>query len=321
MDYRRFGRTDLNVSIVGIGTGGASRLGLAYGSSEDEAIAVVHRALELGINYFDTAENYKNEHVLGRALVGRRDEVVVSTKIGPVLDDNSFRSAESLREAVELALSKLQTDVIDVFHLHRVSARSYQHCVDELVPAMQGLRDEGKIRYIALSESSGGDVQHAMMRNAVLDNCWDVIMTSFNLFNQSARDEVFPGTMKNDIAVEIMASARSQFSHPDLLIAEINRLIESGQLDGDQINRSDPLDFLQAGDREVTLTEASYRLAAHEPGVHVVLVGTGNISHLEENVVALNRGPLPDEIHGRLIVMFGHLREEVHVPGRELGPT
>jgi aryl-alcohol dehydrogenase-like predicted oxidoreductase len=186
---------------------------------------------------------------------------------------------------------------------------------------MQRLRDEGKIRFIALSESSGGDVQHAMMRHAVLDGCWDVIMTSFNLFNQSARDEVFPGTIENDIAVEIMASARSQFSQPELLVAEMDRLVELGQLDAGQINRKDPMDFLHSGDREVSLTEASYRLAAHEKGVHVVLVGTGKIAHLEENVVALNRGPLPEEIGNRLIAMFGHLREEVHVPGRVIGPA
>lgn len=319
MEYRRFGRTGLDVSLVGIGTGGASRLGIANGLSEEGAMAVVHRGMELGINYFDTAENYKNEHILGRAIVGHRDEVVLSTKIDPVCADGEFRDEQGLRDAVELSLKKLNTDVIDVFHMHHVTKRSYDHAADVLVPELMKLRDEGKIRFIALSESSGRDPDHAVLARAVQASCWDVIMVSFNLFNQSARAEVFPATIEHDIAIEIMASARSQFSQPALLIAEMERLIAAGQLEADQINPDDPLDFLRAGDREVTLTEASYRFAAHEPGVHVVLIGTGNIAHLEENVEALNRGPLPTEIRQRLISMFGHLQAEIFIPGRDLG--
>lgn len=321
MEYRRYGRTGLVVSNVGIGTGGASRLGLAYGSSEEDAIAVVHRGLELGITYFDTAENYKNEQVLGRALAGHRDEVVLSSKMGVALGEGSLIDASGLRSAVELSLSKLQTDVIDIFHLHRVSIRNYHHAADVLVPTLIELRDEGKIRFIGISESSGGDVGHAMLHQAVQDDFWDVVMISFNLFNQSARSEVFPFTIEKGIGIEIMASARSQFSQPDLLVAELERLLDTGELRPDQVNRDDPLDFLSAGGRRVTLTEASYRFAAHEPGVHVVLIGTGKISHLEENIGALNRGPLPPEIHERLVTVFGHLQAEVHVPGRSLGPS
>lgn len=316
MDYRRFGRTGVEVSVVGIGTGGASRLGLEYGSTEDEAINIIRRGLELGITYFDTAANYKTEHILGRALVGHRSEVVLSSKVRPVLSEGVFRDREGLRTEVERSLAKLQTDVIDVYHLHRVTNLSYEHCVNILVPAMLELRDEGKIRFIALSESSI-DLDHSMLKRALQDDYWDVIMTSFNLFNQSARNEILPFAIRNDIAIEIMASARSQFSQPDLLVAEIDRLIGAGKLRANQINRIDPLDFLCDGERRITVAEASYRFAAHESGVHVVLVGTGNVAHLEENVAALNRGPLPTEIRERLVSVFGHLQAEVHVPGRE----
>ncbi len=321
MDFRRFGDTELMVSTVGLGTGGASRLGLAYGNSEDQAIALVHRARELGVNYFDTAENYANEAVLGRALVGHRDEVVLSSKTGPVHPNGSLVTAEELTAALELSLRKLQTDHLDVYHLHRVSNRSLDHALEVLVPVLEGLRDAGKIRYLALSESSGGDVDHTMLQRALLDPRWNVAMVSFNLFNQSARARVLPLAIANGVGIEIMASARSQFSQPELLREEIDRLIAAGELAEGIINREDPLDFLRGDDREVTLTEASYRFAAHEPGVHVVLIGTGNVDHLEENISALNRGPLPSEISERLIDLFGHLRAEVHVPGRELGPV
>lgn len=321
MEYRRFGRTELEVSVVGIGTGGASRLGLAYGNNEDDAIEVVHRGLDIGINYFDTAENYKNEAVLGKALIGHRDEVVLSSKIGTVRPDGSFLDGAGLRNAVELSLGKLGTDVIDVFHFHRLGIRTYEYAINVLVPVMEELREEGKIRFIALSESSGIDIDHEMLKQAVQDDCWDVMMVSFNLFNQSARTQLFPGSIDKDIAVEIMASARAQFSQPDLLVAEIGRLIASGELSPDGINRDNPLDFLSSGDHDITVTEASYRFAANEAGVNVVLVGTGKVEHLEENVEALNRGPLPDEIRERLITMFGHLQAGVYVPNRVLTPN
>lgn len=323
MEYVRFGRTKLEVSTVGIGTGGASRLGLAQGSTDEEAMAIVRRGLELGINYFDTAESYRNEYILGRALEGHRDEVVLSTKVTPVLDDGELCDPAGLRLAVERSLANLRTDVIDIFHLHRVLIESYEHTVNVLVPTVMELRDEGKIRFIGISENTGGDVNHVMLQNAIKDNYWDVIMLNFNLFNQSARNGILPTAIKNDIAIEIMASARSQFSRPDLLIAELDRLISTGELRPDQINPLNPLDFLHSSDLDLdlTLTEASYRFAAHEPGVHVVLVGTGNIAHLEENVDALNRGILPADVRERLRSAFGHLQAEVHIAGRSTRPN
>lgn len=320
MEYRRFGRTEMDVSIVGLGTGGASRLGLAYGATDDEARSVVRRGFDLGINYFDTAENYRNEHILGDVLSSHRNEVVISSKVGPVLADLSFRSAEGLRRSVEQSLTNLKTDFIDVYHLHRLTERSHDHGITVLVPQMVKLQEEGKIRYLAVSESSGSDVEHKMLRRALNDKVWDVIMTSFNLFNQSARTRVFSKAIEDDIAVEIMASARSQFSRPEFLAEKLQRLVEAEEVDSQVVNIADPLDFLRADGQEISAAEASYRFAAHEPGVHVVLVGTGNIAHLEENVAALNRGPLPREIHGRIVGTFGHLMEEVHVPGRESGP-
>jgi predicted aldo/keto reductase-like oxidoreductase len=199
--------------------------------------------------------------------------------------------------------------------------RSYQHAIEVLVPAMIALRDEGKIRFLGLSESSGDDIEHETLQRALLDDCWDVMMVSFNLFNQSAREQVFARSIERDVAIEIMASARSQFSQPELLSAEVARLVATGRIAAGEINPDDPLDFLSVGGERLPVTEVSYRFASNEAGVHVVLVGTGRIAHLEENVEALGRGPLPMEVHDRLVRLFGHLREEVHVPGRVSGPS
>ncbi len=148
-----------------------------------------------------------------------------------------------------------------------------------------------------------------MLHRAVQDDCWDVIMTAFNLFNQRARTEVFPLTIEKDIAVEIMGAARGPFSRPDQLSTEVARLVASGAIDPERVDPEQPLASI-AREKEVeSLAEASYRFAAHEPGVNVVLVGTGNIAHLEENVKALTAGPLPAAVRDEMVGGFGHLAE------------
>jgi len=300
-----------------MGGGGASRIGLAKGGTADEAVAVVQRAFDLGVNYFDTSDTYGTEEVMGRALEGHRDEVTISTKLTPRHPDRSPIGLDELRFGLEEQLRKLRSEVLDVLHLHTVNALEYPHVRDVLVPEMLKFRDEGKIRFLAVSERTSSDPLHEMLQLAVADDCWDVVMVGFNLFNQSARDDVFKAAIAKDVGVEIMASARTEFSSPELLAAGVTRLVEAGEIDPRGIDRRDPLSFLTAGDEGVSVTEASYRFAAHEPGVHTVLTGTGNIAHLEENVGFLNMGPLPDAIHERLTSLFGHLTLAVQVPGRK----
>lgn len=314
MEYRTLGRTGLRVSVCGLGGGGESRLGLKKGSTEAQAIAVVRRAVDLGVNYVDTAPNYGTEDVIGRALEGRRDDVVVSSKMLPRRSDGSLVTRTEVRGQLEETLRRLRRDVVDVYHLHRVRAEDYAHSLSEVVPELLALRDEGKIRALGISESTGTDARHAMLARALQDDCWDVVMTGFTFFNQSAREVLFPMTVRKDVGVEIMASARSYFSHPARLAEEIGRLADTAVIGRDEIDPTDPLRFLEEGVRSTT--EACYRFVAHEPGVHVVLVGTGNPAHLEENVRGLSAGPLPAELRDRLVRLFGHLSMAVDAPWR-----
>ena len=319
MEYRTFGRTGLRVSLCGLGGGGESRLGLKKGSTEDQAVAVVRRAVDLGVNYFDTAPNYGTEHVIGRGLEGLGDDVVVSSKMLPRRNDGSLVARAEVRGGLEETLRHLRRDVVDVYHLHRVRPEDYGYSLAEIVPELLALRDEGKIRALGISESTGTDARHSMLARALQDDCWDVVMTGFTFFNQSAREVLFPTTIDKDVAVEIMASARSYFSRPEQLAEEIGRLADAGVVSRDDIDLADPLGFLrEVGDVRST-TEASYRFVAHEPGVHVVLVGTGNPVHLEENVRALSAGPLPAEVRERLVSLFGHLSMAVDAPWRTPG--
>src|SRR5580658_4442348 len=128
MQYTTLGRTGLRVSVAGLGCGGNSRLGLGAGKSEDEAVALVRAAIELGVNFFDTAEVYGNERVLGRALAGvARDSVVVSSKSRIVGEDGNLLTAAAVVENLEESLRLLSLDSLDVFHLHTVLPDQYDY--------------------------------------------------------------------------------------------------------------------------------------------------------------------------------------------------
>jgi aryl-alcohol dehydrogenase-like predicted oxidoreductase len=301
------GRTGVEVSVAGLGCGGHSRLGQSYGASVDESVALVRRALDLGINYIDTAHAYATEQIVGEAVGRRRDEVVISTKVSPQTGDGVLLDAAGLREAVHTSLRNLQTDWVDVFHLHGVGQAEYDACVAELVPELERLRDEGDIRFLALSERFASDPGHTMAERAVRDDCWDVMMVGFNLLNQSARDRVFTVTREKGVAIEVMFAVRRVLSRPDELVRVARALVDDGHVGADELDPDDPLGFLVHEGGAASVVEASYRYARHEPGCHVVLTGTGSLEHLEQNVRSINLPPLPGADVERLRTLFGHL--------------
>lgn len=301
------GRTGLEVSVAGLGCGGHSRLGQRAGASFDESVAVVRRALDLGITFIDTARAYGTEEIVGAALAGRRDGVVVSSKSQVAGRDGVALPAARLRESVELSLARLATECIDVFHLHGVGLPHYAHCRDELVPELLRLRDEGKIGFVAISEAFGADPGHEMLQQAAADDCWDVMMVGFNLLNSSARDRVFAATQAKDIGVLIMFAVRRALSDPDVLRSVVAELVQRGEVAAYTVDATDPLGFLLHDGGASSIVEAAYRFVRHEPGAHVVLTGTGNVSHLEENVRSLSLLPLPPGDLERLASIFGRV--------------
>jgi aryl-alcohol dehydrogenase-like predicted oxidoreductase len=307
MDTVRLGRTGIEVSVAGVGAGGHSRLGQSYGASARESVALVRRALDLGINYIDTAHAYATEHIVGRAVGRKRDKVVISTKVSPHGRDGGLQNAVGLRQAVQASLEKLNTDWIDVYHLHGVGDEEYDYCVAELVPELQRLRDNGTIRFLALSERFASDPGHTMLQRAVQDDCWDVMMVGFNPLNQSARDRVFAATREKDIAIEVMFAVRRVLSRPEELVRVAGELVEAGHVPAGDLDLGDPLGFLVHDGGAGSVVEACYRYARHEPGCHVILTGTGRIEHLEENVRSINAPPLPGTDLERLRTLFGHL--------------
>ena len=292
------GRTGLKVSRMGLGGGGHSRLGMARGASRQEAALIVREAIELGVTFIDTAEAYGTEEAVGLGIAGRpRESVVVSTKVG--LDEHPENAAQ-FRERFHRCLARLGTDYVDVLHLHGVLPEQYPHARDVLRPAMLDLKSEGKVRHLGITEQFIPDPGHRMLAQAVRDDLWDVVMVGFSLLNPSARERILPITQEKGIGTLDMFAVRHALSNPDALKALVADAIAKGVLNDQGIDREDPLGFVGPD-----LQNAAYRFCLHEPGIDVVLSGTGNVDHLRQNVHSLSGPPLPDEVQARLREIFG----------------
>jgi aryl-alcohol dehydrogenase-like predicted oxidoreductase len=307
MEYVTLGRTGLKVSVAGLGCGGFSRLGLGTGKSEAEAIALIRKALELGVNLFDTAAVYGTEAVLGEAIKSvPRDSVVITTKAWiPGREGRS--AADRAVQSLDNSLRQLGTDYVDVFQLHGVSPRAYDRALDIIAPALLKERDKGKLRHLGVTETGSSDPEHAMVQRAVQDGVWDVVMVAFHMMHQNARAKVFPQTMANRVGTLLMFAVRNIFSRPARLAAALRELTASGQLPRWLADAPNPLGFLVHDGGGKNVTDAAYRFVRHEPGVDVVLFGTGDPGHLRANIASLLAPPLPLADRQTLMKLFGHL--------------
>jgi aryl-alcohol dehydrogenase-like predicted oxidoreductase len=307
MDYVALGRTGIRVSVAGLGCGGFSRLGLGTGKSETEAVALVREAMDLGINLLDTAAVYGTEGVVGQAIkTVPRDSVVIATKAW--IPRREGRSAAKRAVAsLDNSLRQLGTDYIDIFQLHGVSPGGYDQAIEIIAPALLKEREKGKIKYLGVTETGSSDAEHEMVRRAVEDGIWDTVMVAFHMMHQNARTQVFPLTTVNRVGTLMMFAVRNIFSKPERLAKALRELTASGQLPRWLADAPNPLGFLIHKDGASTVTEAAYRFVRHEPGVDVVLFGTGDRKHLRTNIASLLAPPLPLADRQTLTKLFRHL--------------
>lgn len=308
MKYTTLGKTGLKVSIAGLGCGGPSRLGMrGDAGSEDHAVRMIKQALDLGINFLDTAENYGTEGVVGKAIAGTaRDRVVISSKKTLPTPDQADPEA-AIVKGLEKSLKLLGTDYIDVYHLHGVEPKDYRFAQARLIEPMRRLQQQGKIRFVGVTEGFVVDTAHTMLEDSLTKNLWDVVMVGFNMLNPSARKTIFPLTLKAGVGVLDMFAVRRALSQPKRLQEMCAELVAKGVLAKDCVDVNDPLGFLLNETDAATLPEAAYRFCHHERGVDVVLTGTGNPEHLKENVAAILKPPLPKAALDRLEKLFGGL--------------
>ena len=186
---RALGTQGLMVSEMGLGCMGMSG---AYGESDEtQAIATIHRALDSGLTFFDTAEQYgpyTNEVLLGKALKGRREGVVLATKFGFDLQDGKTVGLKSrpdpIRASVEGSLKRLQTDTIDLLYPHRIDP---QVPVEDVVGAMARLVDEGKVRYLGLSDAGVENIRRAHATHPIT-----AVQSEYSLWERSIEADVLP---------------------------------------------------------------------------------------------------------------------------------
>ena len=307
MDYVKLGNTNLNVSVAGLGCGGNSKLGLWRGKDKAHAVGQVRRALELGVNFIDTAHSYGTEEAVGEGIKGvPRDEVVIGTKYHPAWD-GKIHSNETIIAGLNESLQRLGLEYVDIFHLHGVHPKYYSYVMENVVPVLMKEQYKGKFRYLGITELATVDPSHEVLMRAADEGCFDVFMVAFHLMHQTAKQALFPRTQDQGIGTLIMFAVRTLFSEPGRLKRDVEDLAASGLLPETLTGTSNPLDFLLHPDGADSVIDACYRYARYTDGADVVLFGTSSREHLESNLASITKPALPEADVAKIEDLFQHL--------------
>jgi aryl-alcohol dehydrogenase-like predicted oxidoreductase len=296
MQTTALGSQGLTVSRQGLGCMGMSEF---YGGRDDEeSVATIQRALDLGVTFLDTADMYgphTNERLVGRAIAGRRDEVVLATKFGNVRDpdDPSVRgvdgSPEYVRSACDASLQRLGVDHVDLYYQHRVDPDTP---IEETVGAMAELVEAGKVRYLGLSEAAPDTIRRAHAVHPI-----SALQTEYSVWERGPEQEILPTLRELGIGFVPYSPLGRGF-----LTGSIRSRADLEQLDEDDFRRNQPrlegenleanvaiVEVIDAIARERDATPAQVALAwVHAQGEDVVPIpGTKRRRYLEQNVRAL----------------------------------
>jgi len=293
MKTRRLGSRGLEVSAVGLGCMGMSEF---YGATdEDEAVATIHRAIELGVTLIDTADIYgpfTNERLVGRAIAGRRDAVVLATKFGNVRrEDGSWAGIdgrpEYVHSACDASLKRLGVEHIDLYYQHRVDKKVP---IEETVGAMAELVGAGKVRHLGLSEASPETIRRAHAVHPIT-----ALQTEYSLWSRDPEERLLPTVRELGIGFVAYAPLgrgflSGRFRSPDDVGDEGDFRSRHPRFQGDNFRRNRELvERLEALAAEKGVTPAQLALAwvLHQGDDIVPIPGTKRRTYLQENVAAV----------------------------------
>ena len=313
MEYTQLGRTGLTVSRAGFGGGG---IGQVWGPTDEaEAIAAVHRALDLGITFFDVAPSYgdgKAEEALGKALEGRAEPVVVATKVR-LRADEMDDIAGAVQRSVEISLRRLRRDSVDVLHVHNRFTEHRGEVADSLsaddvlgpvLDAYRSVQQAGKTRFIGLSAMD----HHVPTMHRILEaNEYDTVLAYYNLLNRTAMESPPPGFSQHDNG-QIIPLARSLDmgvigirSHAAGALTEA---LDRPPRPGDALMQKDlasvqKLGFLLDGPIR-TLSQAAMVYCLMNRDIHTTVPGVKNRAEAEETAACVDLPAIPAEHLERL---------------------
>jgi len=305
MKTRKLGNTGIETPAIGLGCMGMSSV---YGAADDvTSIAVIHRALELGITFLDTADIYGaggNEELVGRAIRGKRDQVVLATKFGRVIKSSGADgkgydidgSPAYVKRAAEASLRRLGVETIDLYYQHRVDPKTP---IEETVGAMAELVKQGKVRYLGLSEAAPDTIRRAHAVHPIA-----ALQTEYSLWTRDPEDELLELTRQLGITFVAYSPLGRGFltgalKSPDDLAPDDWRRT-SPRFQGENFTKNlELVEELQAMARAKGTTAAQLALAwLLTRGKHVVPIpGSRRIERLEENAAAADIRLTDNELH------------------------
>jgi aryl-alcohol dehydrogenase-like predicted oxidoreductase len=299
MQMRRLG--SLETSAIGLGCMGMSEF---YGTADEgEAIRTIHRALQLGVTFLDTADAYgpfTNEQLVGRAIRGRRDRVVLATKFGNVRDADGTRHGlrgdrDYVLQACHASLRRLGTDYLDLYYQHRVDPDTP---IEETVGALAELVEQGKVRHLGLSEAAPETIRRAQATHPIT-----ALQTEYSLWSRDPEDEILPTARELGIGFVAYSPLGRGFLS--------GRFRSPDDLPEGDFRRSNPRFQGENFDRNLALVERVHELATERDSTPaqvalawvvaqgediVPIPGTTSVEHLEENVAALEIELTPEDL-------------------------